>query len=597
MSKIFTTTLAAFLAVSFAACDGGRIDNISSADSARAEPSHPGLSAKTLDAVVASKADGTNIALTAFLPDLQPGETAPLLIHAHGWALSRTRSFEPNNPIGNILAIETSVQVAKKAFEAGYFVISFDQRGWGESGGTVQLMDPDLEGLDVSSVIDWAMENYGAYISSEAGDPLIGAVGISYGGGFQTIGAAVDDRFDALVPIITWNDLRYSLFPNDVPKSIWDGILVLAGTPTSQFSLPADIYAAFIAGITTMNAPEDFSAKLYNNSPASFCDGARADGRGVPKVDALFVQGTEDVLFNATEGWRNYECFKQAGNDARLIFQRDGHLVSAVQQSGQLLLFGMQERIYCGDRSYDTLEVMFRFLDEKLRGGEPTELPPICLSQESQGVALDAMPVGGEMAEFQYENLLTGVAIETVLGLLLDLDPGALVTLLNDLPGDVAVVVNALLNGLTSPEDFFAVLPALLNAVPSELLDELLTYQHFVPVHEAVEGDVLAGIPTVTVDLLPQLAQTPLSDPIVYLGLAVEPADGRGRYLVHDQVTPLRGFQSFDLELPGASLVLKPGDTLGIVAMTFHTQYATSFSRVPELVKLNGVVSLPILNE
>jgi ABC-2 type transport system ATP-binding protein len=587
--------LVAVIAVLLSACNSSS----SSGTSSQPAANHSGLTAAIVDAVVPSKADGTEIALTAFLPDLAPGETAPLLIHGHGWVLSRTKDFESTSPIDQVLGIETSVQVAKKAFEAGYFVISFDQRGWGESGGNVELMDPDLEGLDVSSIIDWAVANYGPYISSEGGDPLIGAVGISYGGGFQTIGAAVDDRFDAIVPIITWNDLRYSLFPNNVPKSVWDAILVLTGIPTSRFSLAPDIYEAFIAGLTTMNPSQEFSDKLYNNSPVSFCDGLRADGRGVPDVDVLFVQGTEDVLFNATEGWRNYECFKQAGNDARIILQRDGHLVSAVQQSGQLLLFGMQETVYCGDQSYDTLDVMFRFLDEKLRGGAPTGLPNVCLSQMEKGQALAEMPVGGFDAAFEFDNLLTGVAIETVLGLLLDLDPGALLTVLNDLPTDVSAVVRALVNGFSNPsaDEFFAVLPALLNVLPSELVDELVTYQHFVPLYQAGQGKVLAGVPTVKVDLTPELSETPVSDPVVFLGLAVDPADGSGRYLVHDQVTPMRGFQSFDLEMSAASLTLQPGDVLGVVAMTFHTQFVSSFSRVPELVHLNGVVSLPIINE
>ncbi|NEE36325.1 peptidase S15, partial [Streptomyces sp. SID7982] len=37
----------------------------------------------------------------------------------------------------------------------------------------------------------------------------------SYGGAIQLATAAVDPRVDALVPLITWNDLGYALAPNN----------------------------------------------------------------------------------------------------------------------------------------------------------------------------------------------------------------------------------------------------------------------------------------------------------------------------------------------------------------------------------------------
>ena len=557
----------------------------------------PAQNSSFFDETLKSKADDVEIAFTAFKPELAEGETAPLLIHGHGWALSRTKDFNTGNPVTAFIQTEVSSVVAKRAWENGYFVISFDQRGWGESGGTVAMMNPDLEGLDVASLIDWAEENFGEHLARENDNPLVGSIGLSYGGGFQTIGSAVDDRFDAIVPIITWYDLSYSLFPNDVPKSIWAAFLVLAGTPTSQLSLPGDIYQAFFNGVTTMNADPDFITMLQNNSLISFCEG-REDGRGVPDVDALFVQGAHDVLFNATEAAMNQACLKEAGNDSRLIIQRDGHIIPVVQQSGDLILFGMQETVHCGSQSFNTADVMYDFLDEKLRNGTPTTLPNICISQAETGQAFDAMPWGGETANVQVNNILTGVAIETVLGLLLDLDPGSLLDVLTALPGDIGRLVLQLVTGFGNPaEELPAVIPALLNILPSDLIEELLTYQHFAPVYTAHAGQALAGIPTVELELSAALAETPVSDPIVFVGIAIDPADGGGRFLVNNQVTPIRGFGSHDIPLAGITAKLEEGDKVGLVVMPFHTQYISSFSRLPELVSVSGDVAIPVTDD
>ncbi len=557
----------------------------------------PAQNASFSNHVVASKADGTEIAFTAFRPALEAGQTAPLLIHGHGWALSRVQDFNTNNPVSGFVQTEISAVIAKRAWEEGYFVISFDQRGWGESGGTVQLMDPDLEGQDVSSLIDWAEENFGNHFAKEGDDPVVGSIGLSYGGGFQTIGSAVDARFDAIVPIITWHDLRYSLFPNTVPKSVWAAFLVLAGTPTSQLALPADIYQAFLTGATTMEVSDEFTAMLKNNSLVSFCEG-REDGRGTPQVDALFVQGAHDVLFNATEAALNQACLRAAGNDARLVVQRDGHIVPVLQQSGELILFGMQDQVHCGSQSFDTAEMMYGFLEEKLRNGAASTIPNVCISQADTGQAFDTIPVGGESASVQLDNIVTGVAVETVLGLLLDLDPGTLLDVLSQLPADVATLVTTLVTGLGNPaQDLPAVLPALLNVLPENLIEELLSYQHFAPIYTAEASQALAGIPTAILDLNASLSATPASDPIVFVGVAIDPADGGGRYLVNDQVTPIRGFGSHSLSLAGVTANLAEGDQVGLVVMPFHSQYLSSFSRLPEVVSVSGVAAVPIVDD
>ena len=52
-----------------------------------------------------------------------------------------------------------------------------------------------------------------------AHDPRVGMVGGSYGGQIQFAVASVDPRVDTIVPIITWNDLSYSLGPNNTAQT------------------------------------------------------------------------------------------------------------------------------------------------------------------------------------------------------------------------------------------------------------------------------------------------------------------------------------------------------------------------------------------
>src|SRR5690606_35256835 len=100
-------------------------------------------------------------------------------------------------------------------------------RGHGDSEGINRLMDADHEVRDVSTVLDWAQTNLKRITVDGSGDPLVGMIGESYGGGAMLLASAEDSRIDALVPITTWNNIAYSLAPNQVPKSGWLTTLLL----------------------------------------------------------------------------------------------------------------------------------------------------------------------------------------------------------------------------------------------------------------------------------------------------------------------------------------------------------------------------------
>ena len=57
-------------------------------------------------------------------------------------------------------------------------------------------------------------------------------IGGSYGGQIQFATAATDPSVDTLVPLITWNDLRYSLAPNNT--SFTSGVTYAGSNPGTE---------------------------------------------------------------------------------------------------------------------------------------------------------------------------------------------------------------------------------------------------------------------------------------------------------------------------------------------------------------------------
>ena len=109
-------------------------------------------------------------------------------------------------------------------FDAGYNVLTWDPRGFGRSGGQAEVDSPAYEARDVATLIDWVATRPGVELDAP-GNPRMGMVGGSYGGGIQLVTAATDCRIDAIVPTIAWHSLTTSLFKSGIVKSGWAGIL------------------------------------------------------------------------------------------------------------------------------------------------------------------------------------------------------------------------------------------------------------------------------------------------------------------------------------------------------------------------------------
>ena len=246
-------------------------------------------------------------------------DRVPMVMHSHGWGGSRTQdpaAFE-------------------KWFDAGFGILSFDQRGFGESGGKAHVENPAYEGRDVQRLV--ARISRLRWVQRDGrGDPRLGAIGGSYGGGYQFVGAfrQLMDRgepvFDALAPEITWWDLKESLAPQDVARSAWVTALTAAGAE----ALPPEVVLASGQGLVTGMWPDgsvpgsiDMNAFFEKNGPAWHA----AQGRRLD-IPVLFGQGATDTLFPLDQGLKNFRGALTAKARRQSIFvgYNGGHVLPAV---------------------------------------------------------------------------------------------------------------------------------------------------------------------------------------------------------------------------------------------------------------------------
>ncbi|WP_353176929.1 CocE/NonD family hydrolase [Salinisphaera sp. T5B8] len=554
----------------------------------------PAQAADSRDAITQSTAiDGTTIdvAMTLYTPALEAGECAPLIVQSHGFGGSRITDLDDVPDDANASELAT-----REAWKAGYFVVSFDQRGFGETGGSVKVENPDFEGRDTRAVIDYAVAELGGHLAYRRGDPVIGALGLSYGGGFQLVASGIDPRIDAIVPAATWYDLTYSLAPNDTPKTVWLDLLVLLGVTGAEGALDPFLYEGFLQA-QFGSISDDILDEVRGNGLNAFCDGLRPS-EGVPRVDAFIVQGVNDTLFNMNEAVRNAQCLRAAGNDVRLLVQRTGHILPLFQAVQGAFGFDLDPRVVCGNATYDTSERMLSFLDEKLRGvpARPAIDANCFVQDDTHGIVTDDIPIGGARYSIPATTLTTGPVVETVVNVLQGLQVNGsplLPTIAESLGMTVANLFDTLEALLTNPAEIDSVLTdEVLQLLPPELLNELTAPSRELFLFTADQPMTLAGIPMADLQL-----DSTADDAIVFVGLGVKRRGETRIDLINTQVAPLRGHSDGNYAQPlvGVSTHLQAGDEVYLMAYGFHNQYYLSFNRLPRVVTLSGAVDLPLL--
>ena len=133
-----------------------------------------------------------------------------------GWSLAGDTDTQGSGILGAV--------PIRSLWAAGYNVLTWDPRGFGKWGAWPRSTARQYEARDVSTLISWVAARPGVELDAP-GDPRMGMVGGSYGGGIQLITAATDCRVDAIVPTIAWHSLTTSLDKAATVKIGWSDLL------------------------------------------------------------------------------------------------------------------------------------------------------------------------------------------------------------------------------------------------------------------------------------------------------------------------------------------------------------------------------------
>jgi ABC-2 type transport system ATP-binding protein len=242
--------------------------------------------------------------LSVYDPGAGPGPH-PTVLMGPGWSLSGDTDTTGQGILGGL--------PIKDLLAAGYNVLTWDPRGFGKSGGTAEVDSVRYEAKDVSTLVSWVAEQPGVLLDAP-GDPRVGMVGGSYGGGIQLVTAATDCRIDAIVPTIAWHSLATSLDKAGTVKIGWSNILTdLAATD-------------HVDPVVTTAAASGRSTGVVTPAEAAWFS-SRGPGRLIRRIKAptLIVQGTVDTLFTLQEGADNYGALRAAGTTTSMVWFCGGH--------------------------------------------------------------------------------------------------------------------------------------------------------------------------------------------------------------------------------------------------------------------------------
>ena len=258
--------------------------------------------ASAREAVVRSF-DGAELHVS-FLP-AKEGKRAPTILMTHGWGGKRDQ-----NPEGASSAANAGVGVLRKA---GFNVLTWDSRGFGESTGTVTIDYKANEGRDVKVLLNWLARQKEAKLDGKR-DPRVGMHGGSYAGGIQFVAAAIDRRIDAIAPSIAWHSLTTSLYRAETVKGGWSSVLFAAG---QSGKLDPHITSAFASGTTGGTLSAEDRAWFASRGPGALVKRI--------KVPTLILQGTPDTLFTPSEAIDNYRILRRKNIPLKMMWFCGGH--------------------------------------------------------------------------------------------------------------------------------------------------------------------------------------------------------------------------------------------------------------------------------
>jgi ABC-2 type transport system ATP-binding protein len=305
-----------------------------------------------------SSFDGTRIEAHFFPAENLAGGRAPTVLYGPTWGNGgATNDEKPTHEGDGTIGIG----VLRRA---GYNVLTWDPRGFGASGGEAKWDSPEYEARDVQALLDVLAQLPEAAVDAP-GDPRVGMAGASYGGGIQWSTAAVDQRVDAISPVVAWHSLVTSLYRAEIFKAGWGGIL--CGTGAAQ---------GFSGGLANPGGVQTGSMDphMYSICRTGFAEGRIGDGdrtwlgsRGPGsawtsrvRAPTLIVHGTVDTLFTLSEAIENFRILRSKGVPVRMMWFCGGHGTCATHD---------------GADGYVEAAVL-RWLARYLRGETPVDTGP-----------------------------------------------------------------------------------------------------------------------------------------------------------------------------------------------------------------------------
>ena len=265
-----------------------------------------------------------NVRLTAqwFQPAASEGKKLPTVIIAPGWGATAAT------------AREDAVDLAR----AGYLVMLFDYRGWGDSDGRVALVGSRPAAGDAGLAFTSQVREVRGYldpgeqsedwfnaVSYAATQPMVdagrlGLLGSDLAGGYVIYAAAHDTRVKALASLATWADLHPSKpYQPDPVKVIAAGDAAASRIAAGQAQYPADRARVPDAAGGAIGAGR-VGAPVGNKAPR-WTPVDEADGVTQP---ALFVLAEKEELFSNVFNGR-MACERVQGPRKMMILPKITH--------------------------------------------------------------------------------------------------------------------------------------------------------------------------------------------------------------------------------------------------------------------------------
>lgn len=315
---------------------------------------------------------------------------APAILMTHGFGLTK-------------LSTEVTA-TAEFLARHGYVVLTWTSQGFGGSSGCIELDSYAYDVKDVEQLVAKILEPDKA-VERDSRGLVLGMTGGSYGGGITLNAASVDHRIRAIVAGRTWNDLAFSLDPNNyvtpgdptgfshsrnvqgVFKKEWTSLFFAdgngapvgglppngqeqgscpqekaqSGDPTQAAALPCAGYPMSVCHTYAHIA----STGDADASDHSVVNGSSVSSR-INSLNAatLLLQGQSDTLFNLNDALATYTALKRRHVPVAMTWNSGGH-GGYNSQPGECDVFGG------GDSGLDNCYLTDRTLawfDHWLRG-------------------------------------------------------------------------------------------------------------------------------------------------------------------------------------------------------------------------------------